>query len=103
MTIERCADAAASAADLPEHLDWREKGVVSEVKNQGNCGSCWTFSTVGALEAHVALKYDAWRAPRLSEQQLVDGAGAFDTAGCDCPCLVRGFVYLFIRFQTWNF
>jgi cathepsin H len=73
---------AGAAADLPDALDWRSRGVVSEVKNQGHCGSCWTFSTVGALEAHLALKQDAWRAPRLSEQQLVDCAGAFDTKGC---------------------
>ena len=73
---------ADADADLPDALDWRSRGVVSEVKNQGHCGSCWTFSTVGALESHLALKQDAWRAPRLSEQQLVDCAGAFDTKGC---------------------
>ena len=75
-------------ADLPPSIDWRTRGVVSEVKNQGGCGSCWTFSTTGALDAHLALKAGAWSAPRLSEQQLVDCAGAFDTKGCDggLPC-----------------
>lgn len=83
-----------SAVDLPEHLDWRERGVISEVKNQGHCGSCWTFSTVGCLEAHLALKYDAWRAPRLSEQQLVECAQAFDNHGCEGGLPSHAFEYV---------
>jgi cathepsin H len=80
--------------DLPSHVDWREKGVVSEVKNQGHCGSCWTFSTVGCLEAHLALKYDAWRAPRLSEQQLVECAQDFDNHGCEGGLPSHAFEYV---------
>jgi len=80
--------------DIPDALDWRERGIVSEVKNQGSCGSCWTFSTVGALEAHLALKADPWRAPRLSEQQLVDCAFNFDTAGCNGGLPSHAFEYI---------
>ena len=46
-----------SQVSIPSEWDWRDHGGVSPVKNQGNCGSCWTFSTVGALEAHELIKY----------------------------------------------
>eukprot|EP00429_Kryptoperidinium_foliaceum_P098647 CAMPEP_0176247158 /NCGR_PEP_ID=MMETSP0121_2-20121125/32812_1 /TAXON_ID=160619 /ORGANISM="Kryptoperidinium foliaceum, Strain CCMP 1326" /LENGTH=368 /DNA_ID=CAMNT_0017586807 /DNA_START=53 /DNA_END=1159 /DNA_ORIENTATION=- len=84
----------ASVPDLPSRIDWRERGVVSEVKNQGSCGSCWTFSTTGCLEAHMALKYEAWQAPRLSEQQLVDCAQAFDNHGCNGGLPSHAFEYI---------
>lgn len=86
--------AKAAGIDLPKRVDWREHGVVSEVKNQGHCGSCWTFSSTGCLEAHVAIKYDGWHAPRLSEQQLVDCAEAFDNHGCNGGLPSHAFEYI---------
>ena len=55
--------------NLPEKLVWDEN-VLSEVKNQGNCGSCWAFSSTSAIESHMRI--NNYTVNRLSEQQLVD-------------------------------
>ena len=85
---------SVSTDPLPDKFDWRDRGVVSEVKNQGHCGSCWTFSTTGALEAHTAIYHGIWRAPRLSEQQLISCAGSFDNHGCSGGLPSHAFEYI---------
>ncbi|KAK4487627.1 hypothetical protein RD792_005721 [Penstemon davidsonii] len=77
---------------LPESRDWREIGIVSPVKNQGHCGSCWTFSTTGALEAAYAQAFG--KGISLSEQQLVDCAGAFNNYGCNGGLPSQAFEYI---------
>lgn len=77
---------------LPESVDWREKGVITPVKNQGECGSCWTFSTTGCLESHHAIKTQ--QLISLSEQQLVDCAGAFNNHGCHGGLPSQAFEYI---------
>ncbi|XP_056234329.1 pro-cathepsin H-like isoform X2 [Seriola aureovittata] len=65
----------------PEFVDWRMKGnFVTPVKNQGHCGSCWTFSTTGCLESVNAIA--TGKLISLSEQQLIDCAKDFNNHGC---------------------
>jgi cathepsin F len=61
---------ATKVTDVPLNWDWVEQGAVSHVKNQGQCGSCWAFSTVANIEGQFFIKNK--RMETFSEQQLVD-------------------------------
>ena len=63
------ASEPVDVAALPEAVDWRDKGVVSGVKDQGGCGSCWAFASTATMESHVAIETGTLF--QLSPQELV--------------------------------
>ena len=89
-----CKSFSSSASGAPSSIDWRQKGAVTSVKDQGQCGSCWTFSSTGAVEGAWAIAKG--QLIDLSEQELVDCATgiSYGSHGCNGGQMEGAFKYI---------
>ncbi|XP_027347327.1 senescence-specific cysteine protease SAG39-like [Abrus precatorius] len=80
-----------SVTAIPATMDWRKRGAVTPIKDQGICGSCWAFATVGAIEGIHQIT--SGELISLSEQELVDCVIG-DSNGCNGGYMEDGFNFI---------
>ena len=83
---------AAEVQQAPATVDWRTKGAVTAVKDQGDCGGCWAFATTGNIESVSAIAGN--KLTELSEQELLDCVDYFPCMGCTSGEMSCAYAYL---------
>ncbi|PWA63581.1 cysteine proteinases superfamily protein [Artemisia annua] len=79
-------------SNIPDSIDWRERNAVTPIKDQGQCGSCWAFAAVAAVEGINAIR--TGHLVRLSEQQLIDCDSKGSNNGCDGGLMEPAFNFI---------
>ena len=93
--IGEASNVDAGTTQMNGDVDWVSQGAVTDVKNQGQCGSCWAFSTTGGLEG--LSKLNGGTLESFSESQLVDCSGSFGNQACNGGLMTNALKYVMAK------